>query len=114
MAEHLQAELTIRGDADRMRRGRDSEAGDALDLEFALQGDCLTAFWARRAERRFGRVEQGVWSTLIVELRDRSPAAATALRLDADESIEREAFARGYAGGDLHDCFAPGFSGVFD
>jgi predicted metalloprotease len=112
-AIHLQAELAILGDADRMRTGLDREAAAALDREIRLQADCLAGVAAKRARRSLGPLPEGSWSTLVEAVRTVSPEAADALGLDGGAAETREhAFAAGYDGGEIRDCLTPALAGI--
>lgn len=112
-ASHVQAELKILGDAERLARGMSDAERAELDEAVVLQGDCMAGVWAQRARRQIGAVPEGTWERAVSAARAVSPEAAAAARLDrAAPEAREEAFARGYGAGQLRDCLAPGLAGV--
>jgi uncharacterized protein len=112
-AEHVQGELAIAGDADRLRQGLTAAERRDLDAALVLQADCLAGVWARRAESRIGAVEPGAWGRVVSAARLTDPDAAASARLDLGSVDDREtAFAAGYEDAQIRACLTPELSGV--
>jgi len=113
VAHHVQDELGILGQANRVR-GQSSEAdANAISVRIELQADCFSGIWAREAQAAFGSLERGD----IAE-------AMNAAKQIGDDTLQRDAgrvpqphtfthgtseqrqrwFARGYEAGDLREC----------
>lgn len=113
VAHHVQDELGILGQANRIR-GQVSEAeSNAISVRIELQADCYSGIWARHVEARFGTLEPG-------DLEE----ALNAARQIGDDTLQRNAgrvpmphtfthgtsaqrsrwFAQGYDTGDLRAC----------
>ncbi len=113
VAHHVQNELGILGQANRMR-GQVAEAeANAISVRVELQADCFSGIWAREAQAAFGSLERGD----IAE-------AMNAAKQIGDDTLQRNAgrvpqphtfthgtseqrqrwFARGYETGDLRQC----------
>jgi uncharacterized protein len=112
-AAHVQAELKILGDAERLARGMTDAELAELDEAVVLQGDCMAGVWAQRARRQIGSIPEGSWERAVVAVRATSAEAAQAARLDiAAPEARGAAFELGYGAGQLRDCLSPGLSGV--
>ncbi|GAB4383791.1 KPN_02809 family neutral zinc metallopeptidase [Albidovulum sp.] len=113
VAHHVQNELGILGEANRLRQQASAARSNAISVRIELQADCLAGIWARQAEARFGTLEPG-----DVE------EAMNAARQIGDDTLQRNAgrrpmpdsfthgtseqrqrwFANGYRTGALGDC----------
>jgi uncharacterized protein len=112
-ASHVQAELKILGDAERLARGMTDAERAELDEAVVLQGDCMAGVWAQRARRQIGSIPEGSWERAVVAVRATSAEAAQAARLDiAAPEARGAAFELGYGAGQLRDCLSPGLAGV--
>lgn len=113
VAHHVQNELGILGQANRLR-GQVSEAeSNAISVRIELQADCYSGVWARQAQARFKSLERG----------DVEEAMNAAKRI-GDDALQRGAgqvpqphtfthgtseqrqrwFARGFETGDVLEC----------
>ncbi len=113
VAHHVQQELGILGQANRVRAQSSQAESNAISVRIELQADCYSGVWARQAQARFGSLEQG----------DIAEAMNAAKRI-GDDSLQRSAgrvpqphtfthgsseqrqrwFARGYETGDVRQC----------
>ncbi|MEL6643679.1 MAG: neutral zinc metallopeptidase [Pseudomonadota bacterium] len=113
VAHHVQNELGILGEANRVRRAVGQVEANQISVMIELQADCFSGMWARRAEAKFGSIERG----------DIAEAMQTA-RAIGDDTLQRNAgripqphtfshgtsdqrerwFVRGYQSGDIADC----------
>ncbi len=113
IAHHVQNELGILGQANRIRAQSSEAESNAISVRIELQADCYSGIWARYAEARFGAIEPG-------DLEE----AVNAAREIGDDTIAREAgrvprphtfthgtseqrarwFATGYTEGDIRAC----------
>ncbi|MGB3555431.1 MAG: neutral zinc metallopeptidase [Jannaschia sp.] len=113
IAHHVQNELGILGQANRIRAQSSEAESNAISVRIELQADCYSGIWARYAEARFGAIEPG-------DLEE----AVNAAREIGDDTIAREAgrvprphtfthgtseqrarwFATGYNEGDIRAC----------
>ena len=113
VAHHVQNELGILGEVNRMRAVADGPRSNALSVRVELQADCLAGVWARHAALQFGSIEKG----------DIAEAMNAAARI-GDDTLQRSAgqvvrphsfthgtsaqrqgwFERGFARGDVADC----------
>jgi len=59
VAHHVQNELGILGQANRIRAQSSQSQANAISVRIELQADCLSGIWARYAEARFGSLERG-------------------------------------------------------
>ena len=59
IAHHVQNELGILGDANRIRAQVGEAESNAISVRIELQADCYSGIWARRAADRFGSIERG-------------------------------------------------------
>lgn len=59
VAHHVQNELGILQEANRIRAQLDRESANALSVRIELQADCLAGLWANHADRRFQSLERG-------------------------------------------------------
>jgi predicted metalloprotease len=118
VAHHVQQQLGILGQANRIRAQAGTEESNAISVRIELQADCYSGIWARAAEARFDALEPG-------DLQE----ALNAARQIGDDELAREAgrpirphsfthgtseqrarwFATGYETGDLRACdtFSP-------
>lgn len=113
VAHHVQNELGILGEANRVRRQVSQSESNAISVRIELQADCLSGVWAHEAGARFGSLERGD----IAE-------AMNAAKQIGDDTLQRNAgrvpqphtfshgtseqrqrwFARGYETGDVQAC----------
>lgn len=113
VAHHVQNELGILGQANRVRAQSSQEQSNAISVRIELQADCLSGVWARAAGDRFGSLERGD----IAE-------AMNAAKQIGDDTLQRNAgrvpqphtfthgtseqrqrwFATGYETGDVRAC----------
>ncbi|WP_282064883.1 KPN_02809 family neutral zinc metallopeptidase [Aliiroseovarius marinus] len=113
VAHHVQNELGILMQANRIRQQVSQEESNAVSVRIELQADCFSGIWAREAQARFGSLERGD----IAE-------AMNAARQIGDDTLQRNAgrvpmphtfthgaseqrqrwFARGLESGDLRAC----------
>jgi predicted metalloprotease len=113
IAHHVQNELGILDEVNRVRAQSDEATSNALSVRIELQADCLSGVWARHAALQFGSIEKG----------DIAEAMNAAERI-GDDTLQREAgqvvrphtfthgtseqrqrwFETGFARGNIEDC----------
>lgn len=113
IAHHVQNELGILGQANKVRAQVDEAQSNAISVRIELQADCFSGIWARHAQARFGSLEKG----------DLAEALNAAKQI-GDDTLQRNAgrvpmphtfthgtsaqrqswFARGYDSGALEVC----------
>jgi predicted metalloprotease len=113
VAHHIQNELGILADANRVRARASAEQSNAISVRIELQADCLAGVWARHAAEKLGTLEEG----------DIAEAMNAAARI-GDDTLQRNAgrrpmpdsfthgtseqrqrwFATGYRSGDMNAC----------
>lgn len=113
VAHHVQQELGILGQANRLRAQVSQAESNAISVRIELQADCYSGVWARQAQARFGSLERG----------DVAEAMNAAKRI-GDDTLQRSAgrvpqphtfthgtseqrqrwFARGFDTGDVQAC----------
>lgn len=113
VAHHVQNELGILGQANRVRAQSSQTDANAISVRIELQADCYSGVWARQAQARFGSLERG----------DIAEAMNAAKRI-GDDALQRSAgrvpqphtfthgtseqrqrwFATGYETGDVRQC----------
>ena len=59
IAHHVQDELGILGEANRIRQQASEAESNAISVRIELQADCFSGVWARHANERFGSIEPG-------------------------------------------------------
>ena len=59
VAHHVQDELGILGQANRIRAQSSQADANAISVRVELQADCFSGIWARAAQERFGILEPG-------------------------------------------------------
>lgn len=59
VAHHVQNELGILGQANRIRAQVSEAESNAISVRLELQADCLSGVWARYAQERFNSLERG-------------------------------------------------------
>jgi predicted metalloprotease len=59
VAHHVQNELGILGQANRLRAQSSQEQSNQISVRIELQADCFSGIWARLADQRFGSLERG-------------------------------------------------------
>ncbi len=59
IAHHVQNELGILAQANRIRRQVSQAESNAISVRIELQADCLSGLWARYAQARFASLENG-------------------------------------------------------
>ena len=80
IGHHIQNELGILGEANRIRQEVSAEESNAISVRVELQADCLSGIWARMAAESLGVVEQG-------DLEE----AVNAARQIGDDTLQRNA-----------------------
>ena len=113
VAHHVQNELGILGQANRIRAQSSEADSNAISVRIELQADCYSGVWARAAQSKFGSLERGD----IAE-------AMNAAKQIGDDTLQRSAgrvpsphtfthgtseqrqrwFATGYDTGDVRAC----------
>ncbi|WP_296420004.1 neutral zinc metallopeptidase [Pseudooctadecabacter sp.] len=113
VAHHVQQELGILGQANRIRQQVSERESNAISVRIELQADCFSGIWARLAQEKFNSLERGD----IAE-------AMNAAEQIGDDTLQRNAgrtvtphtfqhgtseqrqrwFARGYESGQITDC----------
>lgn len=113
VAHHVQQELGILGQANRLRAQSGQAESNAISVRIELQADCYSGVWARAVESKFGTLERGD----IAE-------AMNAAKQIGDDTLQRNAgqvprphtfthgtseqrqrwFATGYETGDVRAC----------
>lgn len=113
VAHHVQDELGILGEANRVRAQVSETESNAISVRIELQADCYSGIWARHAQAQFGALEPG-------DLEE----AVNAARQIGDDTLQRNAgrvpmphtfthgtsaqrarwFATGYNSGDMTAC----------
>ncbi len=113
IAHHVQNELDILPQVNRMRAQSDEATSNALSVRVELQADCFSGIWARAAQERFGSLERG-------DIAEAMNAAAQigddTLARNAGRAVQPHTFThgtseqrqrwfqRGYDSGDLTIC----------
>ncbi|MEM6824005.1 MAG: neutral zinc metallopeptidase [Pseudomonadota bacterium] len=59
VAHHVQMELGILGEANRIRSQVGQVQSNAISVRIELQADCFSGVWARSAQEKFGSLEPG-------------------------------------------------------
>lgn len=59
VAHHVQNELGILGQANRLRAQVSERESNAISVQIELQADCFAGIWARLADERFNSLERG-------------------------------------------------------
>jgi predicted metalloprotease len=80
IAHHVQNELGILGQANRIRQQSSQERSNQISVRIELQADCFSGIWARYAQARFNSLEQG-------DLAE----AVNAARQIGDDTLQRNA-----------------------
>lgn len=113
VAHHVQDELGILGEANRIRQQSSEAQSNAISVRIELQADCFSGIWAKQAQAMFGTLESG----------DLEEAVNAAHRI-GDDTLQRNAgrtpmphtfthgtskqradwFMRGYRSGDMGQC----------
>jgi predicted metalloprotease len=113
IAHHVQNQLGILGQVNRMRAQVSQEQSNALSVRIELQADCFSGIWSRYVQEKFGTLERG-------DLEE----ALNAARQIGDDTLQRNAgrrvqphtfthgsseqrqrwFARGLQSGNMADC----------
>ncbi len=113
VAHHVQNELGILGQANRIRAQSSEAQSNAISVRIELQADCYSGIWARLADEKFGSLEHG-------DIRE----ALNAAKQIGDDTLQRNAgrvpqphtfthgtseqrqnwFATGYKTGDIRKC----------
>ena len=113
VAHHVQNELDILPQVNRIRATADQETSNALSVRVELQADCFSGIWARAAQEKFGSLERG-------DIAEAMNAAAQigddALARNAGRAVHPHTFThgtsaqrqrwfqRGYDSGDISTC----------
>jgi len=113
IAHHVQNELGILGQANRIRAQVSETESNAISVRIELQADCYSGIWARGVQAKFGTLERG----------DLAEALNAAKQI-GDDTLQRNAgrrvqphtfthgtseqrqrwFAKGYDSGNLQTC----------
>jgi predicted metalloprotease len=113
VAHHVQNELGILGQVNRLRAQSGQAESNALSVRIELMADCLSGIWARSAARQFGTIDRADFEE-----------ALNAARQIGDDTLQRNAgrrpmphtfthgtsdqregwFLRGLASGNIADC----------
>ncbi len=80
VGHHVQHELGVLEQAQRMKAGRDEAGANAVQVQVELMADCLSGVWARDAQRMFDSLDEG----------DVDEALNAASRI-GDDTLQREA-----------------------
>jgi hypothetical protein len=80
IGHHIQNELGILGEANRIRQQVSPEESNAISVRIELQADCLSGIWARAAAQTLGVIERG-------DLEE----AVNAARQIGDDTLQRNA-----------------------
>ncbi|MFT4699713.1 MAG: putative metalloprotease [Yoonia sp.] len=113
IAHHVQNELDILRQVNRMRATADEEASNALSVRVELQADCFAGIWASAVQDRFGTLEGGDIAEAMnaaAQIGDDTQVrnAGQTVQLDTfthGTSAQRQRwFQRGYDSGDLTIC----------
>lgn len=113
IAHHVQNELGILPQVNRIRAQSDAETSNALSVRVELQADCFSGIWARAAQEKFGSLERGDIAEAMnaaAQIGD-DTLAKNAGRLVQPHtfthgtSAQRQRwFRRGYDSGDISTC----------
>ena len=113
IAHHVQDELGILGQANRIRAQSSPERANEISVRIELQADCYSGIWAREAAAKFGSVERGdiaeamnaakqIGDDTLQRIAGRVPQPHT---FTHGTSAQRQRwFATGYESGDLAAC----------
>ncbi len=85
VAHHVQNELGILGEANRVRQRVSQAESNAISVRIELQADCFSGIWARAAQARFGSLEPGG---------DIEEAMNAAKQIGGDDTLQRNAGGR--------------------
>jgi predicted metalloprotease len=113
IAHHVQNELDILSQVNRIRAQSDEATSNALSVRVELQADCFSGIWARSVQEKFGTLERG-------DIAEAMNAAAQigddTLARNAGRAVQPHTFThgtsaqrqrwfqRGYDSGDLTIC----------
>ncbi|SLN60075.1 KPN_02809 family neutral zinc metallopeptidase [Roseisalinus antarcticus] len=113
VAHHVQNELGILGEANRLRAQVSEAESNAISVRIELQADCYSGIWARGAQARFGSLEPG---DIAEALNAAARIGDDALQRGAGQAVRPDSFThgtgaqrqswfrRGYESGDLTAC----------
>ena len=113
VAHHVQNELGILGQANRLRAQSSTEQGNAISVRIELQADCFSGIWAAKARDRFGSIERGDIAEAMNAAKQigddtiaaRSGRVAQPHTFTHGTSEQRQRwFATGYETGDITAC----------
>ncbi|KAF0674730.1 KPN_02809 family neutral zinc metallopeptidase [Profundibacterium mesophilum] len=113
VAHHVQQELGILGQANRMRAQVSTEEANAISVRIELQADCYSGVWARHAEAQFGSLEPGdvdeamnaaarIGDDALQRGAGRAPAPETFTHGTSEQ--RRRWFTEGYSTGEVRAC----------
>lgn len=121
VAHHIQNELGILGEVNRVRQRVSEEESNALSVRVELQADCFSGVWANHAQAQFGSLERG-------DIEEAMNAAAQigddTLQRNAGQRVQPESFTHGtsaqrqdwfmagYQSGDIGQCDTFGAGGI--
>lgn len=113
VAHHVQNELGILGEVNRVRPRVSEAESNALSVRVELQADCFSGVWANHAQAQFGTLERG-------DIEEAMNAAAQigddTLQRNAGQRVRPESFTHGtsaqrqdwfmagYQSGDIGEC----------
>ena len=113
VAHHVQNELGILGEANRVRQRVSQAQSNAISVRIELQADCFSGIWARAAQARFGSLDPGdieeamnaakqIGDDTLQRNAGRTPMPHT---FTHGSSAQRQRwFARGYETGQIEQC----------
>lgn len=113
VAHHVQNELGILGQANRIRATASPAESNAISVRIELQADCYSGIWARTAQARFGILERGDLEEAVNAARQigddrlqRSQGRVPMPHTFTHGTSEQRArwFQRGYESGALQTC----------
>jgi predicted metalloprotease len=113
IAHHVQNELGILGEVQRVRQQVSQSDSNALSVRTELQADCLSGIWARYAQDRLGTLERGdigeamnaarqIGDDTLQKNAGRVPQPHTFTHGTSEQ--RQEWFARGFKSGLVADC----------
>ena len=113
VAHHVQNELDILSQVNRIRAAADEETSNALTMRVELQADCFSGIWARSAQEKYGLLGRGDIADAMNAV---AQIAEDARARIAGPTVQPETFThgtneqrnrwfqRGYDSGDLSMC----------
>ncbi len=113
IAHHVQNELGILGQANRMRAQASEAQSNAISVRVELQADCYAGIWARHADRKFDSLDPGdvaeamnaakqIGDDTLQRNAGRVPAPHTFTHGTSEQ--RQRWFERGFESGDMTQC----------